>query len=103
MIENIRTRLDKNQTTRSVDSSKLSKEYKPEVNPDPKLSSSDSSESSSSDSRVSKKKRTKKKKRRKHRKDDSSDPSPSNDSDSYDDSNYRRKLRKNKNTGKRIR
>ena len=50
-IENIVTRLDKNrldnnQITRSTDSSKHSETYKPEVNPDPKTSSSDSLESS---------------------------------------------------------
>ena len=52
-IENIgtrldKTRLDKNQMTRSVDSSKPSKKHKPEVEPDPEPLSSDSSESSSS-------------------------------------------------------
>ena len=49
-IENIGTRLDKtrlddNQMTRSMDSSKRSKKHEPEVNPDPEPSSSDSSES----------------------------------------------------------
>ena len=95
-IENIgtrleTTRLDENQMTRSVDSSKSSEKHEPEVNPDPDLSSSDTSDSSSLDSRAKKKKRTKKKKRRKHQKDDSSDPSSSGDSDSSDDSHYRRK------------
>ena len=47
-IENIGTRLDKtrlddNQITQSVDSSKHSKKHEPEVNPDPEPSSSDSS------------------------------------------------------------
>ena len=100
-IENLETRpdntrLDENQMTRSMDSSKRNKKNEPEVNPDPEPSSSDSSDSSSSDSRARKKKRTNKKKRRKHRKDDSSDPSSSNDYDSSDDSNYRRKRRKDK-------
>ena len=50
-IENIgtrleTTRLDKNQKTQSVDSSKRSKKHEPELNPDPELSSSDSSETS---------------------------------------------------------
>ena len=53
-IENIgtrldKTRLDKNQMTRSVDSLKHSENHKPEVNLDPDPSSSDSLESSSSD------------------------------------------------------
>ena len=100
-IENIETRLDKtrlnnNQMTRSADSSKHSEKHKPEVNPDPEPSSSNSLDSLSLDLRARKKKRTKKKKRRKHRKDDSSDPSLSDDSDSSDDSHYRRKRRKNK-------
>ena len=56
-IENIgtrlgKTRLDENQITRSVDSSKRSEKHEPEVNPDPEPSSSDLSESSSSDSRA---------------------------------------------------
>ena len=85
------TRLDENQMTRSVDSSKHIKNHEPEVDPDPEPSSSDSSESLSSDSRARKKKRTKKKKRRKHRKYDSSEPSSSDDSDSSNDSHYRRK------------
>ena len=93
---NIETQIDKNQLTRSTDSSKHQKTYEPEVNPEPEPSSSDSTETSSSDSRVKKKKRTKKKKRRKHQKDDSSDPSSSDDSDSSDDSHYRRKRRNNK-------
>ena len=101
-IENIGTRLDKtrlddNQMTLSMDSSKLSEKHEPEVNPDPEPSSSDLSESSSSELIAMKKKCTKKKKRRKHRKDDSSDPSSSDDSDSSDDSHYRRKRHKNKN------
>ena len=84
------------QMTRSTDSSKHSKTHEPEVNPDPKLLSSDSSESSSSGSRAKKKKSKEKKKCRKHRKDDSSDPSSSDHSDSCGDSHYRRKQRKNK-------
>ena len=100
-IENIgsqleTTRLDENQITQSVDSSKRSEKHEPEVNLDPEPSSSDSSESSSSYSRANKKKRTKKKKRCKHQKDYSSDPSSSDDSDSSDDSHYRRKLHKDK-------
>ena len=60
-IENIgtrieTTRLDENQMTRSVDSSKRIEKHELEVNPDPELSSSDSSESSSSD--LSKEKET---------------------------------------------
>ena len=43
-----KTRLDKNQMTQSVDSSKRSKKNKPEVNLDPEPLSYDSSESSSS-------------------------------------------------------
>ena len=92
---NIVTRLDKNQLTRSTDSSKHEEMYKPKVKPDPETSSYDLSETSSSESRAKKKKSTKKKKRRKHRKDDSSDPSSSDKSDSSDDSHYRRKRRKN--------
>ena len=66
--------------------------HKPEVNPDPEPSLSDSSsETYSSDSRVKKKKRKKKKKRRKHQKADSSYPSSSDDSDSSHDSHYRYK------------
>ena len=76
------TRLDKNQMTRSVNSSKRSEKNKPEVNLYPDPSSSDSPDSSSSDSAPKKKKSEKKKKRCKHWKDDSSDPSLSNDSDS---------------------
>ena len=91
-----KTRLDKNQMTRSMDSSKNSETYELGSNPDPKPSSSDSPESSSLDSRARKKKRTKKKKRRKHWKDDLSDPSSSDDYDSSDDSHYRRKRRKDK-------
>ena len=95
-IENIGTRLetirlDENQMTRSVDSSKRSKKHEPEVKPYPEPSSSDLSELLSSDSRARKKKRTKKKNRRKHRKDDSSDPSSSNDSESSNDSHHSRK------------
>ena len=70
---------------------KNEKEYEPEVNPDPEPSSSDSSETSLLDSRAKKKKRKKKKKRRKHRKDDLSYQYSSDNSDSYDDSDYRRK------------
>ena len=100
-IENIGTRLDKtrlddNQMTRSIDSSKRSEKHEPEVNLDPKQLSSDSSESSSSDCIASKKKCTKKKKRRKHQKDNSSDPSLSDDSDSSDDRYYNSKQRKDK-------
>ena len=107
-IVNIVTRLDKtrpdnNQMTRSTTSSKHSKMYKLESNPDPEPLSSDSLESSSLDSRARKKKRTKKKKCRKHQKDDSSEPSLSNDSDYSDDSHYTRKRHKNKKFGKRIR
>ena len=69
--------------------------HKPEVNPDPEPSFSDSSDKSSSDLRANKKKITKKKKSRKHRKDDSSDPSSSDDSGSSDYSHYRRKRCKN--------
>ena len=92
-IENIGTRLettqlDKNQMTRSVDSSKRREKHKLEVNLDPEPSSSDSSKSSSSDSRAGKEKHTKKKKRRKHQKDDSSDPYSSEDSYSSDDIHY---------------
>ena len=52
-VENIGTRLDKtriddNQMTQAIDSSKRSEKHEPEVNPDPELSSSDSSESLSS-------------------------------------------------------
>ena len=93
---NIVTQLDKNQLTRSTDSSNHRKAYEPEVNPDPKPSSSDFSETLSSDSRAKKKKITKKKKRRKHRKDDSLDPYSSDDSDSSNDCHYRRKRLKNK-------
>ena len=62
-IENIGTRLDKtrlddNQMTQSMDSSKQSKTHKPEVNPDPEPSSYDTLKSLSLDSRVRKKKRT---------------------------------------------
>ena len=79
-IENIgtrleTTRLDENQMTLSVDSSKHREKHEPEINTDPEPSSSDSLESLSSDSRARKKKRTKKKKRRKNLKNDSSDPS----------------------------
>ena len=93
-IENVgtrldKTRLDKNQMTRSMDSSKRSEKHEPVMNPDPEPSSSDSLESSSSNSRA-------KKKNCKYRKDDSSDPSLSVDYDSSDDSNYRRKQRKDK-------
>ena len=88
--------LDENQLTRSTDSSKHEETNKPEVNPDPEHSSSDSSETYSSDSIAKKKKRMKKKKRCKHRKDDLSDPSSSDDFDSSDDSHYRRKRRNNK-------
>ena len=49
------TRLDENQLTRSTDSSKHEEIHKPEVNPDPEPSSSDSSETSSLDSRAKKK------------------------------------------------
>ena len=93
---NIETRLDKNQMTRSTDSSKHSKTYKLVSNPDLEPSSSDSLETFSSDSRAKKKKGKKKKKRRKHRKDDSSDPSSSDESDSSSDSHYRRKRHNNK-------
>ena len=53
-IENIGTRLDKtrldnNQMTQSLDSSKDSEDHKPEVNSDPEPSSSDSSEALSSE------------------------------------------------------
>ena len=107
-IENIgtlleTTRLDKNQLTLSLDSSKRSKNNEPKVKLDPEPSSSDSLESSSSDSRARKKKRTKKKKCRKHRKYDSSDPSSSDDFDSSDDSHYRRKRRKDKKHHKKYR
>ena len=99
-IKNIETRLETtcidDQMTRSVDSSKCSKNHKPEVNLDPDLLSSDSSDSLSSDSAPKKKKSKKKKKRCKHQKDGSSDPSLSDDSDSSDDSHYRRKRRKDK-------
>ena len=106
-IENIGTRLDKtwlekNQMTRSVDSSKRSKKHEPEVNPDPEPLSSDLLESSSSYSRARKNKRTKKKRCRKHRKDDSSDPSSRDDSDSSDDSHYRSKRQKIRKIRKRI-
>ena len=60
------TRLDNNQMTWSVDSSKRSEKHEPEVNLDPDLSSSDSSDSSSSESAPKKKKCKNKKKRRKH-------------------------------------
>ena len=89
--------------TRSMDSSKRSKNHEPEVNPDPEPSSYDSLETSSLDSRAKKKKSTKKKKRRKHRKYDSSDPSSSDDSDSSDDSHYNASDAKIRNIGKRIR
>ena len=84
------------QMTRSVDSSKRSKKYEPEVNLEPDPSSSDSSNSSSSDSKARKKKHTKKKKRCKHQKDDSSNPYLSDDYDFSDDSHYRHKRRKDK-------
>ena len=95
-IENIVTRLDKtlldnNQMTRLINSSKHSETYKLGSNRDSELSSSDLSESLSSDSRARKKKRTKKKNRREHQKYDSSDLSSRDDSDSSNDSNYRRK------------
>ena len=100
-IENIGTRLDKtrlenNQMTLSMDSSKQSETHKPEVSSDPESLSSDSSSSSSSESRAMKKKRTKKKNRRKHWKDNSTDSSSSDDSDSSDDRHHRRKRRKDK-------
>ena len=86
------TTLNNNPLTRSTDSSKHEERHKPEVNLDPQPSSSDSSSDTySSDSRAKKKKRKKKKKRRKHQKDDSSYPSSSDDSESYGDSDYRRK------------
>ena len=50
------TRLDKNQMTRSVNSSKRRENHEPEVNLEPDPSSSDSSDSSSSDSAPKKKK-----------------------------------------------
>ena len=95
-IENIGTQLDKNrldenQMTRSMDSSKRSRKHEPEMNPELEPSSSDLLETLSSDSRAKKNKITKKKKRRKHRKDDSSDPSLIDDSYSSDDSHYRGK------------
>ena len=46
---NIVAILDKNQLTRSTDSSKHEETYEPEVNPDPEPSSSDSLDTSSSD------------------------------------------------------
>ena len=46
---NIVAILDKNQLTRSTDSSKHEEKYEPEVNPDPEPSSSDSLDTSSSD------------------------------------------------------
>ena len=61
------------------------------MNPDPEPSFSDSSETFSSNSRAKKKKSKKNKKRCKHRKDDSPDPYLSDDSDSSDDSDYRKK------------
>ena len=93
---NILTRLDKNQLSRSTDSSKHEETHKWEVNPNPEPSSSDTLEKSSSESKAKKKKSTKKKKRRKHRKYDSSDPYSSNKSDYFDDSHNRRKRRNNK-------
>ena len=93
---NIVTRLDNNQLTQSMDSSKHEETYKPEVNPYPEPSSSDSLETLSSDSRAKKNKSTRKEKRCKHRKDGSSYPSSSNDSDYSDDSHYRRNRRNNK-------
>ena len=65
------------------------------MNPDPEPSLSDSLEISLSDSRV-KKKKSKKKKHRNHQKYDSSDPSLSDDSDSSDEINYRRRRCKKK-------
>ena len=61
-IENISIRLDKtrlenNQITLSMNSSKRSKKHEPEVNLDPDLLSSDSLDSSSSDSAQKKKKK----------------------------------------------
>ena len=98
-IKNIETRLEmtllnKDQMTRSVNSSKRSKNHEPKVNLDPDPSTSDSLDSFSSDSEPKRKKSKKKEKRRKHRKDDSSEPSSSDDSYSSEDSHYRRKLRK---------
>ena len=61
--------------TQSVDSSKRSKNHKPEVNLDPNQSSSHLLYSLSLDSAPKKKKSKKNKKRRKHRKDESSYPS----------------------------
>ena len=55
------TRLDKNQMTRSENSSTRSKNNEPKVNLDPDPSSSDSSDSSSSDSAPKRKKSKKKK------------------------------------------
>ena len=85
---NIETRLDNNQLTRSIHSSKHEETHKPEENLDCEPSTSDLLETSSSDSRAKKNISKKKKKRRKHRKDDSSDPSPSDESDSSDKSHY---------------
>ena len=93
---NIVTRLDNNQLTQSLDSSKHEETHIPEVNPDPETSSSALSETSSLDSRSKKNESTKKKKRRKHQNDDSSHPSLSEDSESSDDSHYRRKQCKDK-------
>ena len=85
------TILHDNPLTQPMDSSKDEETHKPEMNPDPEPSLSDSSKTSSLDSRAKKKKIKKKKKRRNHHKDDSSDPSLSDDSDYSDDSYYRRK------------
>ena len=90
------TRLDKDQMTQSVNSSKRSEKHKAKVNLDPDPSSSDLLDSSSSDSAPKRKKSKKKKNRRKHWKDDSSDPSSSNGYDSSDESHYRRKQHKDK-------
>ena len=96
------TRLDNNQLTRSMDSSKNEGIHKLELNPDPEPSSSDSSETSPLDSRAKSNKSTKMKKRCMHRKDDSSDPSSINEYDSSGDSHYRRKRRKIRIIGKTI-
>ena len=86
------TTLYENPLTRSTDISKNEKRHGPEVNLDPEPSSSDSSsKTSSSDSRSKKKRRNKNRKCREYWKNDLSDPSLSNDSDSYDDSDYRQK------------
>ena len=68
------TRLDEDQMTRSVNSSKQSKKHEPKVNLDHDPSSSDSSDSLSSKSAPKRKKSKKKKKRCKHRKDDMNHP-----------------------------